>query len=97
MRRIELWLLTLLAVLAVQSVGAQTPDPILAVGIDEVAEKKWACISSLPSPFGDADSWQARTRQNVPAGEAERKAFLLNQYGSAATVDQLKAVFPTFK
>src|SRR5205814_515638 len=110
-------------------------DPILAVGIDEVADKKWECISALPSQFGDADSWQARTRQNVPTDEAGRKAFLiesvkqsnaavadryrdllvklygepkgrafkyaeafeLNQYGSAATVDQLKAVFPTFK
>jgi N-acetylglucosamine malate deacetylase 1 len=109
-------------------------DPILAVGIDEVADKKWDCISSMPSQFGDADSWQARYGRNVPADEAGRKAFLienvkrrgedvanqyrnlllqlygeqkgrgikyaevfeLNQYGSAATVDQLKALFPTF-
>jgi LmbE family N-acetylglucosaminyl deacetylase len=110
-------------------------DPIIAVGIDEVAQKKWDCISSLPSQFGDADSWQARTRPNVPADEAGRKAFLndmvkqrsadvanqyrdlllklygdqkgravkyaeafeLNQYGSAATVDELKKVFPTLR
>jgi LmbE family N-acetylglucosaminyl deacetylase len=110
-------------------------DPIIAVGVDEVAQKKWDCISSLPSQFGDADSWQARTRPNVPADEAGRKAFLndmvkqrsadvanqyrdllvklygdqkgraikyaeafeLNQYGSAATVDELKKVFPTFR
>jgi LmbE family N-acetylglucosaminyl deacetylase len=110
-------------------------DPIIAVGFDEVAQKKWDCIASLPSQFGDADSWQARTRLNVPADEAGRKAFLndlvkqrsadvanqyrdllvklygdqkgraikyaeafeLNQYGSAATVDELKKVFPTFK
>ena len=110
-------------------------DPIIAVGFDEVAQKKWDCIASLPSQFGDADSWQARTRSNVPADEAGRKAFLndsvkqrsadvanqyrallvklygeqkgraikyaeafeLNQYGSAATVDELKKVFPTFK
>lgn len=109
-------------------------DPIIAVGFDEVAQKKWDCISSLPSQFGDADSWQARTRPNVPADEAGRKAFLidmvkqrsadianqyrallvklygdqkgrgvkyaeafeLNQYGSAATADELKKVFPTF-
>lgn len=31
-------------------------DPIIAVGIDEVAQKKWDCIRSMPSQFGDADS-----------------------------------------
>jgi len=110
-------------------------DPIIAIGIDEVAEKKWDCISSMPSQFGDADSWQARTRPNVPADEAGRKAFLiegvkqrsadvanqyrglllklygdergravryaeafeLNQYGSPATVEELKKLFPTFR
>jgi len=110
-------------------------DPIIAIGIDEVAEKKWDCIRSMPSQFGDADSWQARTRPNVPADEAGRKAFLiegvkqrstdvanqyrgllvklygeqkgravryaeafeLNQYGSAATVEELKKLFPTFR
>jgi len=109
-------------------------DPILAVGFDEVAQKKWDCISSLPSQFGDADSWQARYRSDVPRDEAGRKAFLiegvkqrsadvanqyrnllvklygeqrgravryaeafeLNQYGTTATVDELKAMFPTF-
>jgi len=53
-------------------------DPILAVGIDEVAQKKWDCISALPSQFGDADSWQARYGRNVPTDEAGRKAFLLD-------------------
>jgi LmbE family N-acetylglucosaminyl deacetylase len=53
-------------------------DPILAVGIDESAQKKWDCISALPSQFGDLDSWQARYNKNVPADEAGRKAFLLN-------------------
>ena len=110
-------------------------DPIIAVGFDEVAQKKWDCISALPSQFGDADSWQARYGRNVPTDEAGRKAFLiegvkqrnadvanqyrtllvqlygeqkgraikyaeafeLNQYGSGATVDQLKAMFPTFR
>jgi N-acetylglucosamine malate deacetylase 1 len=110
-------------------------DPIIAIGIDEVADKKWDCIASMPSQFGDADSWQARTRPNVPADEAGRKAFLiegvkqrsadvatqyrgllvkvygeqkgravryaeafeLNQYGSPATVDELKKMFPTFR
>ena len=53
-------------------------DPILAVGIDDVAQKKWDCISALPSQFGDADSWQARYGRNVPTDEAGRKAFLLD-------------------
>jgi N-acetylglucosamine malate deacetylase 1 len=110
-------------------------DPILAVGFDEVAQKKWDCISDLPSQFGDADSWQARYGRNVPTDEAGRKAFLLeavkqrsadvanqyrdllvklygeqkgrgikyaeafelNQYGSAATADELKKLFPSFR
>ena len=110
-------------------------DPIIAVGFDEAAQKKWDCISDLPSQFGDADSWQARYNPNVPADEAGRKAYLLNivkqrsadvaneyrsllvqlygeqkgravkyaeafelnQYGSPATVDQLKAMLPTFR
>jgi LmbE family N-acetylglucosaminyl deacetylase len=110
-------------------------DPILAVGIDEAAQKKWDCISDLPSQFGDADSWQARYGRNVPTDEAGRKAFLLeavkqrsadvanqyrdllvqlygpqkgrqfkyaeafelNQYGSPATADELKKLFPTFQ
>ena len=53
-------------------------DPIIAIGIDDVAQKKWDCISALPSQFGDADSWQARYGRNVPADEAGRKAFLLD-------------------
>ena len=52
-------------------------DPILAVGIDSVAQKKWDCISALPSQFGDADSWQARYRPNIPTDEAGRKTALL--------------------
>ena len=108
-------------------------DPVIAVGIDDVAQKKFDCISALPSQFGDADSWQARTRPNIPTDDAGRKAalinlvkdsnaavadkyrdllvklygaqkgrtikyaeaFELNQYGSAATVDDLKKLFPT--
>lgn len=110
-------------------------DPIIAVAFDEVAQKKWDCIAAMPSQFGDADSWQARYRPNVPADEAARKAVLLegvkqrsadvanqyrsllvqlygeqkgrairyaeafelNQYGSPATVEELKRIFPTFR
>lgn len=118
--------------------GFQKPypfDPIIAVGFDEVAQKKWDCIGDMPSQFADADSWQARYRGNAPADPAARakfilnqvqqrsaavadqyrpllvklygepkgravkyaEAFELNQYGSSATVDQLKQMFPTFR
>ena len=118
--------------------GFQKPypfDPIIAVGFDEVAQKKWDCISDMPSQFADADSWQARYRGNAPTDPAARakfilnqvqqrsaavadqyrsllvklygepkgravkyaEAFELNQYGSPATVDQLKQLFPTFR
>lgn len=59
----------------------QHPHPFRAdvvVSIDAVAEKKWACISAMPSQFGDADSWQARTRPDVPTTPAARAEFLLN-------------------
>ena len=110
-------------------------DPIIAVGFDDVAAKKWACIGDMPSQFADADSWQARYRGNAPADQAARAAFILgqvqqrsadvanqyrsllvklygeqkgraikyaeafelNQYGSPATADELKALFPTFR
>ncbi len=61
--------------------GFQDPKPFtptLVVGIDEMADKKWACISAMPSQFGDKDSWQGRTIQNVPAGQREREAYLVN-------------------
>ena len=51
--------------------------PTVVVGIDDVAQKKWACISAMPSQFGDADSWQGRTVPNVPSGDKERAAYLL--------------------
>jgi LmbE family N-acetylglucosaminyl deacetylase len=109
-------------------------DPILAVGIDSVAQKKWDCISAMPSQMADADSWQARYRPNIPTEASARAAaileivkqqnvdmankyrdllvtlygdqqgrafqyaevFELNQYGTQATQENLKAVFPTF-
>jgi N-acetylglucosamine malate deacetylase 1 len=59
----------------------KTPYPFrpdIVVSIDAVAEKKWSCISAMPSQFGDADSWQGRTRPDVPAGDQARPAYLLN-------------------
>ena len=50
----------------------------MVVGIDETAEKKWQCVSAMPSQFGDKDSWQGRTLPNVPEGDRERAAYLLD-------------------
>ena len=61
--------------------GFQDPKPFtpsIVVGIDDVAEKKWACVSAMPSQFGDEDSWQGRTLPNVPKGDRERAAYLLD-------------------
>ena len=61
--------------------GFQKPypfDPIIAVGFDDVAQKKWDCISDMPSQFADADSWQARYRGNMPADPAARATTILN-------------------
>ena len=51
--------------------------PSIVVGIDEAADKKWKCVSAMPSQFADADSWQGRTVPNVPADERERASYLL--------------------
>ena len=45
--------------------------------LDASADKKWQCISAMPSQFGDKDSWQGRTRPDVPPGDRERPAYLL--------------------
>jgi LmbE family N-acetylglucosaminyl deacetylase len=60
--------------------GFQDPKPFtptIVVGIDDVADKKWACVSAMPSQFGDEDSWQGRTLANVPKGDKERAAYML--------------------
>jgi LmbE family N-acetylglucosaminyl deacetylase len=116
--------------------GFQDPKPFTAtvvVGIDDVAEKKRQCVSAMPSQFADEDSWQGRTIPNVPKGDKERAAYLLDivkqrnaavaeqyrdrlialygqergqkvkyaeafqlgQYGRQASLEELKAMFPT--
>lgn len=67
-------------------------EPTVVVGIDDAAEKKWSCISAMPSQFGDRDSWQGRTRPDVPEGEEQRRAFLLEgvKTRSAAVADQYR-------
>jgi N-acetylglucosamine malate deacetylase 1 len=66
--------------------------PTIVVDIDSVADKKWQCVSAMPSQFGDADSWQGRTRPDVPKNDAERPAYLLKlaQQRSAAVADQYR-------
>ena len=46
--------------------------PNVVVDIDSVAEKKFQCVSAMPSQFGDADSWQGRTLPNMPADDDGR-------------------------
>ncbi len=67
-------------------------DPTIVVPIDGGADKKWQCVSAMPSQFGDADSWQGRTQPDVPKGDAERKAYLLDivKRRSAAVADQYR-------
>jgi LmbE family N-acetylglucosaminyl deacetylase len=75
--------------------GFQRPYPFVpsvVVDIDSVAEKKWQCISAMPSQFGDRDSWQGRTRPDVPEGDAARAAHLLDlaKGRTAAVADQYR-------
>ena len=46
----------------------------------------------MPSQFADRDSWQGRTIPNVPAGDRERAAFLLDivKKRNAAVADQYR-------
>jgi len=66
--------------------------PDMVVAIDDAAEKKWTCVAATPSQFGDKDSWQGRTRPDVPKTDAERPAYLLNlaKQRSAAVADQYR-------
>ena len=67
-------------------------EPTIVVGIDEMVNQKWDCISAMPSQFGDEHSWQASTRPDVPSGEAERKAYLLDlvKQRNQAVADQYR-------
>lgn len=76
--------------------GFQDPkpfNPTLVVGIDDVADKKWRCVSAMPSQFGDKDSWQGRTLSNVPTGDREREAYLLDivKKRNSAVAEQYRA------
>ncbi len=66
--------------------------PDVVVSIDESAEKKWSCVAAMPSQFGDKDSWQGRTRPDVPGGDRERQEYLLElvRRQSAAIANQYR-------
>ena len=52
----------------------------------------------MPSQFGDKDSWQARTLPNVPGGNGEREAYLLDlvKGRSSAVADKFREQLITF-
>jgi LmbE family N-acetylglucosaminyl deacetylase len=63
--------------------GFEDPKPFspdLVVDIDASADKKWGCVSAMPSQFADKDSWGGRYGRNVPEGDAERAEFILNNH-----------------
>ena len=70
---------------------AFVPDRV--VDIDASADKKWGCVSAMPSQFADKDSWGGRYGRNVPEGDAERAAFILagHQRRAAAVADEYRA------
>lgn len=55
-------------------------EPTIVVGIDSIAQKKWDCVSAMPSQFGDEHSWQASTLPNVPKEDQKRQEYLLNLF-----------------
>jgi LmbE family N-acetylglucosaminyl deacetylase len=76
--------------------GFQDPRPFtptIVVGIDAQVEKKWKCITAMPSQFGDRDSWQGRTLANVPQNDKERQSYLLEivKKRNIAVADQYRA------
>ena len=75
--------------------GFQDPKPFtptIVVGIDAVADKKWQCISAMPSQFADRDSWQARTLANAPTDDQARASHILElmKKRNAAVADQYR-------
>jgi LmbE family N-acetylglucosaminyl deacetylase len=51
-------------------------DPTIIVGVDDVIDKKRACIEAMPSQFADRDSWLGRYLPGVPEDEGARKIFI---------------------
>ena len=57
--------------------GSETVHADVVVGIDAVADKKWKCISAMPSQFGDKDRGRSQL-PNVPPDDRERESDLLD-------------------
>jgi N-acetylglucosamine malate deacetylase 1 len=55
-------------------------EPTIVVGIDNAAQKKWDCVSAMPSQFGDEHSWQASTNPNTPKAADKRPEYLLDLF-----------------
>lgn len=55
-------------------------EPTIVVGIDNVAQKKWDCVSAMPSQFGDEHSWQASTISTTPKEADKRPSYLLDLF-----------------
>ena len=55
-------------------------DPIIAVSIDEVADRKWRALEEMPSQFSDVDSWAWGRNDNVPEDEGERMRIRLEGF-----------------
>ncbi|MCI0338425.1 MAG: PIG-L family deacetylase [Acidobacteria bacterium] len=51
-------------------------DPAIIVSVDEVIDKKRACIDAIPSQFADRDSWMGRYLPGVPEDDDGRKKFI---------------------
>lgn len=51
-------------------------DPAIIVAIDDVIDKKRACIEAMPSQFADRDSWLGRYLPDVPEDVDERRVFI---------------------
>jgi N-acetylglucosamine malate deacetylase 1 len=68
-------------------------EPTVVVPIDRTADRKWACLSAMRSMYGDADSWQASTRTDVPQGDQQRLSFLVGlvRQRAAAVADLYRA------
>lgn len=54
--------------------------PDVVVDVDDVAEKKWACIGAMPSQFADRDSWLGRYLEGVPDDDEGRRAYILDVF-----------------
>ena len=55
-------------------------DPIIAVDLGAVADRKWEAIATMPSQFSDLHSWSWGRRDEVPADEATRMEMRVEDF-----------------